>query len=104
VYWSVVVVLVMALESCTTERRYRAIKTALEVSRQTLARWRQWWREAFAKTQFWHVARGAFIPAVEVVRMPASLLERFCQHNDDRGGVVALLKFLGPLTTGSPGR
>jgi hypothetical protein len=101
VYWAVVVVLVMALEVWITERRYRYIKAAVGVSRQTLARWRQWWQEAFAKTQFWHLARAAFMPPVEVARLPASLVERFCHHDDDRSGLVALLAFLGPLTTGS---
>lgn len=99
VYWSVVVVLVMALEIWVTERRYRFIKATLGVGRQTLARWRQWWREAFTKTQFWHLARAAFMPPVEVTRLPASLVERFCPRADDRDGLIALLAFLGPLTT-----
>lgn len=103
VYWGVVVVLVMALEVWITERRYRHIKAALGVSRQTLARWRQWWREEFAKTQFWHLARASFMPPVQMSRAPASLVERFCDRDDDRRGLVALLAFLGPLTTGSAG-
>lgn len=101
VYWSVVVVLVMALEVCVTERRYLRIKAALGVSRQTLARWRQWWREEFTKTQLWHLGRATFMPPVEVTRLPASLLERFCSGRDEGGGLLALLAFLGPLTTRS---
>lgn len=101
VYLGVVVVLVMALEVWITERRYRYIKVALGVSRQTLARWRQWWREAFAKSELWRLGRASFIPPVEVTRLPASLVERFCHREDDAGGLVALLAFLGPLTTGA---
>jgi hypothetical protein len=41
------------------------------------------------------------MPPVDVSRAPAALVERFCAGPGDRGGLVALLAFLGPLTTGS---
>ncbi len=52
----------------------------------------------FPATPFWQVARAAFVPPIDHERLPASLLERFTGDDADR--LVALLRFIGPVTGG----
>ena len=59
---------------------------------------RTWWRERFTATPFWQVARAAFMPPVDPGRLPAALIERFAGDDADR--LVALLRFMGPVTGG----
>ncbi len=77
----------------------RKLREHLGVSRRTVERWRRWWREAFAESAFWQAARAAFMPPVETGLLPASLLERFAGESEAR--LVALLRFLGPITGGA---
>jgi len=53
----------------------------------------------FAESPFWRSAAAAFMPPAEPGRLPASLLERFA--GDDEARLVALLRFLGPITGGA---
>jgi hypothetical protein len=70
------------------------------VSARTVLRWRQWWREVFTQSAFWRVACADFMPPVETMELPASLLSRFA--GDSRERLIALLRFLSPLTSGVP--
>lgn len=99
VYLGAVVVLVSAMRHGATPARIRKLREHLGVSRRTVERWRRWWREAFAESPFWRAARAAFMPPVDPGVLPASLLERF--GGDDEARLVALLRFLGPITGGS---
>ena len=45
------------------------------------------------------VARATFMPPIEHQRLPAWLLERFAGDDADR--LVALLRFIGPVTSAS---
>jgi hypothetical protein len=96
VYLGAVVVLVSAMRHGATPARIRKLREHLGVSRRTVERWRRWWREAFAESPFWRAARAAFMPPVDPGVLPASLLERF--GGDDEARLVALLRFLGPIT------
>ena len=98
VYLGAVVVLVSAMRHGATAGRLRKLREHLGVSRRTVERWRQWWREAFAQSPFWKASRGAFVPAVDPDLFPVSLLERFAGDGEAR--LVALLRFLGPITGG----
>ncbi len=99
VYIGALVVLVSAMRHGATPSRMRQLRELFGVSRRTVERWRRWWREAFAESPFWRAAAAAFMPPVEPGSLPASLLERF--GGNDEARLVALLRFLGPITGGA---
>ena len=95
------------LQQGITDARLEGLGQAVRVHRRTVERWRRWWRDTFTTTPFWQAARAAFMPTVEHGRLPASLLERFAvmpeacfQDDDDADRLIALLRFLGPITGG----
>jgi hypothetical protein len=71
------------------------------VSRRTVARWREWWRTAFAESRFWQAKRAVLIRPVDQQRLPASLLERFAGGGAEQ--LQALLRFLAPISGGAIG-
>jgi len=99
VYLAAVVVLIAALEDGATVRRVEALRARLGVSltAATVLRWRRWWRETLPQTRFWRTVRGSFLPPVAVGGLPGSLLVRFA-GDDDRSRLIALLRFLSPVT------
>ncbi|MGA8055428.1 MAG: hypothetical protein WCA12_16485, partial [Burkholderiales bacterium] len=64
----------------------------------TIARWRAWWREGFTATRFWAATSAAFLPPIDAAQLPGALIERFSGAGQDR--LIALLRFLGPITGG----
>jgi hypothetical protein len=100
VYASAVVVLVSALRCGATPRRLQYLEDLLGVSRRTILRWRQWWTGPFPETSFWRTAASTLMPPLERSQLPASLLERFAGDPQDR--LLALLRYLLPITTASP--
>lgn len=96
VYLGAVVVLVSAMRQGAAAAR--ELSDLFGVSRRTIARWREWWRDAFTASPFWRVAAAAFIPSVDQDRLPASLIERFTGSGGER--LVALLRFIAPITGG----
>ena len=99
VYLGAVVVLVSAMRHGATPTRVARLRELVGASPRTLARWRRWWREAFATSRFWQAATGRFGTPVARELLPSSLLERFAGDAGARLG--ATLRFLGPITTGS---
>jgi hypothetical protein len=73
----------------------------LGVSLRTVKRWRLWWQEIFVETPFWKVARGFLRTPVDQSSLPLSLLESF-PVNTAKRKVLRFLRFICPLTTGSP--
>jgi hypothetical protein len=102
VYLGVVVVLVSAMEHGLSLRRVAKLNQHLGIGLRTLRRWRQWWRTAFVHTALWRGACGRFVPPVEEIALPYALLERFGGAGAER--VLAMLRFLSPLTTTSQTR
>jgi hypothetical protein len=100
VYLGAVVVLVSAMRHGITAERAAKLRELLCISRQTLARWRVWWRELFPATPFWQIARGRLVPPPAIEELPRSLLDRFVAA-DPLDPLCHLLRFLGPVTTGS---
>lgn len=98
VYLAAVVVLVAILRHGVTASRIDRLSQAVSVDRRTVERWRGWWRERFPIMPFWQVARAAFMPPIDREHLPVSLLERFTGDDADR--LVALLRFIGPVTGG----
>jgi len=99
VYLATIVVLITAMVHGTTENRLAHLTEVLGISRRTVARWREWWRSSLTTTRFWKAASAAFMPPIDALTLPASLLERF--PGDTRDALVALLRFLGPITGGA---
>jgi hypothetical protein len=99
VYWAVVVVLLSVLAHGPTPARVRRLREELGVSRRTLARWRRWWLDRFVASAFWRSAKSRFAPPVDERELPQQLLERFALPDVSR--VLALLRFLSPITTSS---
>jgi len=98
VYLAAIVVLVAIMRHGVTTSRMERLSQAVGVDRRTVERWRAWWRKGFTATPFWQVARATFMPPIDHERLPASLLERFTGDAADR--LVALLRFIGPVTGG----
>ena len=102
VYLAAVVVLACVLRQGPTPWRAARLRDLLGVSPDTLARWHRWWRDAFVRTAFWRAARGRFARPVDEADLPRDLLARF--PGDATAPIVAMLRFLSPLTTPSPSR
>ena len=100
VYLGAVVLLVSAMQGGITDKRAADLQERLGVSRRTLWRWRSWWREAFPRSDLWKRERGRFMLSLNESNLPASLLERFTDE-DDQLRLIRALSFLAPLTTQS---
>jgi len=98
VYLGVIVVLVSALEQGLSPKRRKQLIEQLELWPQTLARWRQWWREIFPASRCWQAARGHFVPALAVGQLPGALLGRL-SGVDLRHRLCLLLRLVTPVTT-----
>lgn len=99
VHLAAIVVLMAILQHGASASRIGRLAEIVTVDRRTVERWRRWWRETFTATPFWQGARARFMPPVAIDQLPASLLDRFGGDAADR--LVALLRFLGPLTGGA---
>jgi hypothetical protein len=99
VYVATMVVLISAMLHGATPPRVERLSHLFGVSRRTIARWREWWRAAFAASRFWQAGRAALMPPVDPDRLPASLLERFAGGGAEQ--LLALLRFLAPITGGA---
>ncbi len=95
VYYGAVVVLACLKE--LTAKRVIALEALLGVDRRTLRRWRRWWSEKFVHLSWWRVAKARFSPALDHGRLPGALLARFADAHPPP--LVALLRFLSPITT-----
>lgn len=99
IYGGVIVVLIAILRHGVTEARMERLSEVVSVDRRTVERWRGWWRDRFTATSYWQIARARFMPPVEHDSLPASLIERFT--GEDIEPLVALLRFIGPITGGT---
>ncbi len=99
VYLGALVVLISVMRCGPTPTRMAQLQQLIGVSRRTVQRWRQWWCGVFAQSPFWRIAGAAFMPPVETADLPASLLKRFV--GDAEAQLIALLRFLAPITRGA---
>ena len=99
VYVGVVVVLVAAMMHGVSAQRVERLRDVLGIDRRTLSHWRKWWTETFVQSGFWNGERGRFRRTVQDGLMPLSLVDVFAAGQ--REGLVKLMKFLSPITTGS---
>lgn len=99
VYLAVVVALVSALRQGPTPKRMAVLKEQWGVPARTVARWREWWGEAFTKSPFWRSARARFVKPLAEDAMPLSLVKAFDVETGGTDRLCALLRFLSPVTT-----
>ena len=99
VYLAATIILISILREGATQARMRRLSALVNVDRRTVERWRTWWRDAFTATPFWRIARARFMPPADEARLPGELLQRFA-GNSLTQRLVALLRFLAPLTGG----
>lgn len=99
VYLGGLIVLISALRCGPTPARIARLQELIGVSRRTVMRWRRWWCEVFTDSVFWRAATAAFMPPVHSADLPASLLRRFTGNPQEQ--LIALLRFLSPITTGA---
>ncbi len=97
VYLGAVVVLISAMMHGASAKRLKRLRATIGASRYTIERWRAWWRTTFAESAWWKGMRGRFSPPVATSALPNALLARFVGDAEER--LVALLRFLAPLTT-----
>jgi len=95
VYLALAVVLVSGSRAGSTSTRAR-LGAELGVTRQTLGRWQAWWTEQFTLTPLWRATCARFMPPVDVLGFPLSLLERFM--GSPAHSLMRLLAFLSPVT------
>ena len=95
VYLGVVVVIASVLARGPTRDALRLLQAHLQVSWNTLERWRTWWRE-LPRSGFWQSVQGVLSVDLDLTGLPESLLARF--FGDPAEQVVGLLRLLGPLT------
>ena len=101
IYAGFIVVLLTALQHGVTAERVRVLQENLGVDRRTLARWREWWSEHFARSAPWRGQRGRFVPPPDASMLPWSLWQRFCAAS--ASPLLDLLRFLGPWSSrGAP--
>jgi hypothetical protein len=99
VYLATVVTLISAMQLGTTPSRLARLSVVPGLDRRTLARWRAWWRSTFTDTPFAAVAKAAVATPIDITALPVSLLDRFAGDVSEQ--LIALLRFLGPLTGGA---
>jgi hypothetical protein len=96
VYVGIVMVLLSAMLHGLKPKRVSHVLEHFDVDRRTLGHWRQWWLDTFVKSQFWQEAKARFMPPVDPLQMPWSLVQRF--GIGQRGVLLELMRFLLPLT------
>jgi hypothetical protein len=99
VYVGIVVILVSAMRHGLNPGAARILGQSLGIDRRTLERWKTWWQEIFALSEFWKAVRARFAPPICNQTLPLSLCEAFDIERRDR--LLELLKFLAPITTTS---
>lgn len=99
VYAGIIVVLLAAMAQGLTRVRMEVLRRELGVDVRTLKRWREWWLAEFVESLFWKGARAVFMPLLDEAEMPLSLVDGFTAKKRD--GLVKLMKFLSPITTGA---
>jgi len=98
------VTVVLASIAALAASRPREVRRATGIPHRTVSRWRAWWQTDFPKSRLFEQERGRFMPPLEVVALPASLVERFVAAACDiNAAIVRTLGFLAPLTTASVG-
>jgi hypothetical protein len=91
--------LALMLQRAAATLEAGAGRRATVVPARTLGRWGRWWKQGLTATSLFAALSGLLASPVDASRLPSSLLERLAGGAVEQ--VMALLKLLAPLTTGS---
>jgi len=97
VYLGAAVVVATVLRHGATPVRMERLRALFGVSAKTVKRWRAFWQESVAVSDFWQVGKGRFMPEVAAQELPMSLLARFAGEGLEP--LQRLLCFVSPITT-----
>ena len=93
VYVSIIVVLVAAMTQGASPKRLCKLQAELGISPQTVRRWSQFWRGAFTTQSAWRYQKGNFMPPVDEMGLPFTLLARLEQSlSDNFLAAIALIR------------
>jgi hypothetical protein len=101
VFFGLWVLLLPVLREGPTPQRLSRLEEAFAVSRRTLLRWRRWWREVVPSSRFWQARRGDWASPVALAALPGSLLAGFSDLVAVSERVLAVLRWLAPLSAGA---
>ena len=87
-------VVVLAVKRNKINAAITAVAKTLGVPERTVARWRQWWLQHFACTALWQEMNARFMPPLQIVDLPLSLIGRFTGAPQE--AMLRLLSFLSP--------
>ena len=102
VFFGVWVLLLPVLREGPTPSRLSRLEEVFTVSRRTLLRWRQWWRQEVPQSRFWRARQGDWAVPVSTATLPGSLLEAFAAITPLSQRVQAVLRWLAPLGATAP--
>lgn len=97
VFFGLWVLLLPVLREGPTPQRLSRLEEVFAVSRRTLLRWRQWWREVVPRSRFWQARRGDWASPVAEQALPGSLLVGFSALAAASERVLSALRWLAPL-------
>ena len=98
VFFAVLVLLLPILRDGPSPERLRRLEQRFGVSRRTLYRWREWWREVVPQSRWWQAERGYWATPVDPEQLPGSLLAVFSGIESAPDRVIAVLKRLAWLS------
>ncbi len=98
VFFGVLVLLLPILRDGPSPERLRRLEQRFGVSRRTLYRWREWWREIVPRTRWWQAERGLWANPVDPEQLPGSLFGAFSGIESAPDRVIAVLKRLAWLS------
>ena len=100
IYFASAMLVIMALRQ-GRDRGYTVekLRSLFGVTRTTLSRWAQYFREVFPYSSFWKRLSGVLMPPVEAAQLPRSIIERFI-HIRDGDPERGLITCLGTIVLG----
>jgi hypothetical protein len=101
VYLGAVVVIATVLRHGVTGVRMERLRALFGVSAKTVKRWRVFWQETVAASDFWMLEKARFMPPISASTLPMALLARFAGTGFEP--LAELLRFISPITTQSAG-
>lgn len=95
-------VIATVLRHGVTPARMERLRALFGVSAKTVKRWRAFWQESIAATDFWMLEKARFMPPISALTLPMALLARFTGAGFEP--LAELLCFISPITTQFAGR
>ena len=96
VYWQAVILIIVTLRQ-RNPRSYsiNMLARTYDISRETVVRWIQYFREAFPQSRQWQRLRGLVPAKIGNTDLPRALVDYFLRtHTTPAGGLIACLQFL----------